>query len=57
MTVPLWCLIIGAMLPYVWHFASMPFKNKQFGELDIALPRAQGMGLVDTGARAGCTKN
>ncbi|MBQ74934.1 MAG: hypothetical protein CMQ20_07905 [Gammaproteobacteria bacterium] len=51
MTVQLWCLLIGAMLPYVWHFVSVPFKNKQFGEVDIGEPRAQGMGLVDTGAR------
>lgn len=51
MTIPVWSLLIGAMLPYVWHFASFPYKNKQFGSLDIDAPRVQGENLEDTGAR------
>ena len=51
MTIPLWSLFIGAVLPYVWHFASFPFKAKQFGKLDIDSPRVQGEGLEDAGAR------
>lgn len=51
MTVPIWSLLIGAMLPYVWHFVSVTFKTKQFGNLDLDAPRVQSGNLVDTGAR------
>lgn len=51
MTIPVWSLFIGAMLPYVWHFASIPYKNKQFGTVDINVPRVQAENLEDTGAR------
>ena len=51
MTIPVWSLFIGAMLPYVWHFASIPYKSKQFGTVDIDTPRIQGENLEDAGAR------
>ena len=51
MTIPLWSLLIGAVLPYIWHFASIPYKAKQFGSLDINAPRIQGENLEDVGAR------
>ncbi len=51
MTIPLWSLLIGAVLPYVWHFASIPYKTKQFGSLDINSPRVQAENLEDVGAR------
>jgi uncharacterized MAPEG superfamily protein len=51
MTIPLWSLLIGAVLPYVWHFASFPYKAKQFGSVDIGAPRVQGENLEDVGAR------
>ncbi len=51
MTIPLWSLLIGAVLPYVWHFASIPYKTKQFGSLDINAPRVQAENLEDVGAR------
>jgi uncharacterized MAPEG superfamily protein len=51
MTIPVWSLFIGALLPYVWHFASIPYKSKQFGTVDIDTPRVQGGSLEDAGAR------
>ncbi|MGI9325352.1 MAG: MAPEG family protein [Pseudomonadales bacterium] len=51
MTIQLWCLLIGAVLPYVWAGVSVPFRNKQFGFADIQQPRVQGEALVDQGAR------
>jgi uncharacterized MAPEG superfamily protein len=51
MTIPVWSLFIGAMLPYIWHFVSIPYKNKQFGTVDIDTPRVQGENLEDAGAR------
>jgi uncharacterized MAPEG superfamily protein len=51
MTIPLWSLLIGAVLPYVWHFTSFPYKAKQYGSLDIDAPRVQGENLEDAGAR------
>ena len=51
MTIPVWSLFIGAILPYVWHFASIPYKSKQFGALDLDSPRVQAGNLEDIGAR------
>ncbi|MCZ6501163.1 MAG: MAPEG family protein [Gammaproteobacteria bacterium] len=52
MTVPLWCLMIGVILPYVWAFSSLPFRAKQFGSPDLKEPRVQGEQLTGSGARA-----
>ncbi len=52
MTIPLWSLLIGGVLPYVWHFTSLPLKMKQFGDLDINEPRAKNEQLTGSAARA-----
>ena len=51
MTTQLICLMIGVILPYVWAGVSVPFRNRQFGALDIKHPRVQGEQLVEQGAR------
>ena len=51
MTIQLWCLLAGMILPYVWAFSSVPFRNKQFGSLDLKEPRVQAEKLIDGGAR------
>ena len=50
MTIQIWCLIAGAMLPYVWAGVSVPFRNAQFGGPDLNYPRAQGEALTERGA-------
>lgn len=52
MTTPLWCLMIGVILPYVWATSSLPFRSKQFGAPDLNEPRVQGDQLTGAGARA-----
>ena len=46
------CMLIGVLLPYIWAGASAPFRNKQFGTVDLKQPRVQGDQLVDRGAWA-----
>jgi uncharacterized MAPEG superfamily protein len=52
MTIPLWCLLIGVVLPYVWAGVSVPFRSKQLGTVDLQQPRLQAAGLTDGGAGA-----
>ena len=52
MTIPLWCLLGGVLLPYVWAGASVPFRNKLPGGLDLVQPRLQANDLTDGGAGA-----
>jgi uncharacterized MAPEG superfamily protein len=52
MTIPLWCLLGGVVLPYVWAGASLPFRNKQLGEIDLQQPRLQAAELTEGGAGA-----
>jgi uncharacterized MAPEG superfamily protein len=52
MSVPLWCLFGGVVLPYVWAFASFPFRSRQLGGLDLAQPRLQAQQLTQGGAGA-----
>lgn len=52
MTIQLWCLLIGVVLPYIWAGASLPFRSKQFGKPDLREPRVQGDKLEGGGARA-----
>ncbi|MEM7001563.1 MAG: MAPEG family protein [Pseudomonadota bacterium] len=52
MSVPLWCLLGGVILPYIWAGVSVPFRNKQLGSLDLAQPRLQAAGLTEGGAGA-----
>lgn len=49
MTIPMWCLLVGMILPYVWAGASLPFRIRQFGDVDIAHPREQGEKLTGPG--------
>ena len=51
MTVPFWCLLVGALLPYVWTFARVPFVTKELGPLDNKEPRVQIDKLTGKGAR------
>ena len=51
MTIQLWCLLAGMILPYIWAGSSVPFRNKQFGGIDLNQPRVQAEKLIDTGAR------
>ena len=41
MTIPMWSLLAGIFLPYILAFASLPFRLKQFGEVDFRYPRRQ----------------
>jgi len=50
-TIQLACLLIGALLPYIWAFSSLPFRNNQFGTVDLNQPRVQAEKLEDAGAR------
>ena len=52
MTTPLWCLMIGVILPYVWAGSSLHFRKQQFGAPDLNEPRVQGEQLTGAGARA-----
>jgi len=52
MSIPLWCLVGGMVLPYVWAGLSVPFRNSQLGGLDLDQPRLQALQLVDRGAGA-----
>lgn len=50
MTIPLWCLLCGALLPLVWAFASLPLRVKQLGKADLQQPRLQAAQLTAAGA-------
>ncbi len=52
MTIPLWCLLVGAVLPYIWAGVSVPFRSKQLGEVDLRQPRLQAADLTEGGAGA-----
>jgi len=52
MTVPFWCLFIGALLPTLLAFTGGYFKSQQFDSVDNNNPRAQSAQLTGVGARA-----
>jgi uncharacterized MAPEG superfamily protein len=52
MTIPLWCLFGGVILPYVWAGVSLPFRSKQLGSVDLEQPRLQAADLTAGGAGA-----
>jgi uncharacterized MAPEG superfamily protein len=52
MTVPMWCLVIGVFLPYVWTPVQRRARRKQLGSADNKNPRLQQAQLTGTGARA-----
>jgi uncharacterized MAPEG superfamily protein len=51
MTIQLYCLLAGLVLPYIWAFGTVPFRTKQFGNFDLNEPRVQADLLKDGGAR------
>jgi len=51
MTVPFWCLVIAAFLPYVLSGVGGYYKMKQFGSVDIKNPRQQAAKLEGVGSR------
>ncbi len=52
MTIPLWCLVAGIFLPYLWAGVSVPFRTKQLGTVDLEQPRLQAAELTGGGAGA-----
>lgn len=52
MTVPFWCLFIGALIPTLLAFTGGYFKSQQFGNVDNNNPRQQSAQLTGAGARA-----
>ena len=52
MTVPFWCLFIGALLPTLLAFTGGYFKSQQFDSVDNNNPREQSAQLTGAGARA-----
>ena len=51
MTIPLWCLALGVVLPYVWNPFSFS-ERKALGGPDFRTPRLQTAQLEGAGARA-----
>ncbi len=51
MTIQIACLLIGAILPYIWAGLANFYRNKQFGSIDNNTPRVQGRQLEGAGAR------
>ncbi len=49
MTIPLWCLLAGVVMPYLWAGASVPLRVKEFGNADLATPRVQAEQLTAGG--------
>ena len=50
MTIPMWSLLAGIFLSYIWAFGALPFRLKQFGEVDFLHSRRQAENLVDAGS-------
>lgn len=49
MTIPMWCMVAGMFLPYIWALASLPFRLSQFGTVDFSHPREQADRMTATG--------
>ena len=52
MTTPFWCILITALLPYLWSTVSLRARVAQFGSFDNRLPRLEQAKLTGSGARA-----
>ncbi len=53
MTIPLWCLLVAVLLPYIWFAVAAPARVKQLGPaFDPHAPRAQDPELRGRAARA-----
>jgi uncharacterized MAPEG superfamily protein len=52
MTTPFWCILITALLPYLWSTVALRARVAQFGGFDNKLPRLEQAKLTGSGARA-----
>ncbi|MYF10479.1 MAG: MAPEG family protein [Gammaproteobacteria bacterium] len=52
MTLQIICLLIGAVLPYLWFGVSLRYTKLQLGSIDLDAPRLQAARLTGAGARA-----
>lgn len=52
MTIPLWCLLGGVILPYVWTAVAAPLRKQELGTIDLDQPRLQAGELTGRGAGA-----
>jgi uncharacterized MAPEG superfamily protein len=52
MTIALWSLLIGSLLPYVWFGVAAPLRKAEFGVLENDHPRLQEAKTTGRGARA-----
>lgn len=52
MTISLWSLFVGALLPYVWFGIATPLRKQEFGVADNDHPRIQEAKQTGRGARA-----
>ena len=52
MTVQIICLLIGAVLPYLWFGVSLRYTKLEMGSIDLDAPRQQAARLTGVGARA-----
>jgi len=51
-TIPLWCLLVGCLLPFVWSMATAPGRAALPEGIDNSNPRGQQARLQGLGARA-----
>ena len=52
MIVQIICLLIGALLPYLWFGVSLRYTKVQLGSIHLDAPRLQAARLTGAGARA-----
>ena len=52
MTIQIICLLIGAVLPYLWFGVSLRYTKVQLGSIGLSAPRQQAAQLTGAGARA-----
>ena len=52
MTIQVACLLIGALLPYLWAGVTARYRKRQFGNIEHREPRVQAAQLGGAGARA-----
>ena len=52
MTIQIICLLIGAVLPYLWFGVSLRYTKLELGSIGLEAPRQQAAQLTGAGARA-----
>lgn len=52
MTTPLFCLVVGTFMPYLWAFIGAYLRSQQLGQLDNKNPRGQAAETTGAAARA-----